>query len=226
MPNRRINITPEQLAGYRPVPGFDKVSYFDLATGKHKSGRRFYNPALPTNDPNREIGDSTYYRLKRQADAETRASIERANERRSRFRERNEQQIREAAGYVPRRDREGRIVRNRRGQVVYDVPPGGGQGTPGIPGNIQQRYAHLKDVREQIGMYNYGVDQGARWLQNDRRPGGQLSNLLEQLGWRPRGAPWMVGESGSDSSRIAPGVDPAAQMRLWKSQSSVRTGAA
>ena len=227
MPRRqKLNITPEQLTGYRPVPGYGKVSYFDLATGQHKSGRRYYNPAIPVGDPNREIGDSTYFRLKREADAETKEAIRRENERRSRFKERNEEQIREAAGYVPRRDSQGRIVRNKRGQIIYDVPPGGGTSEGNVPGNIQERYARLQDVREQIGLYNYSVEQGGRWLMSDRRPGGQLSNLLEQLGWRPRGAPWMVGESGQDHSRIALGVDPAQQMRLWKSQSSLRTGAA
>lgn len=225
MPQRRLNITPDQLANYRPVPGYKKVSFFDLATGQGRSSRRYYNPSLPVNDPNREIADSTYFRLMRQArqDAESARKIRYRQEWLGRLKERNEEQVREAAGYVPARDGMGRIQRNSRGQIRYTMPS---TMTAAEKQSVKERYARMADVRQQVAIYNYQVRGGGRWLVSDRMPGGYLSNMLEELGWRPREAPWMVGESGMDHSRIAPNVNPDQQMSLWKSQSPLRTGAA
>ena len=187
----RINLTPDELVGYRPVPGYstrknDRLpdrpdGTYSIAT-RGRSSRRFYNPSLPVNDPRREIGDATYYALRRQADPETQRQ---AKEQLERFR---------------RRQARNREMENLTAQLSYQNPQ------------------ELHQIRREIAVYDYthGI------FQQDRQPGGYLATLLEELGWRPRGAPWMVGESGLDHSRTAPNINPSAQMAVWKSQSSTR----
>lgn len=194
-PRRRIQVTPDEFLGYRPVPGYSKKgrlpdqpdgSYSILTKGR--SARRFYNPALPAGDPRREIGDATYYQLRRsfqQGNAEQQVAAQRANQRLKNFR------IRQA------RNREiDRIQAQQSNMAPTEV----------------------SDIRREIAVYDYthGI------FQQDRQPGGYLATLLEELGWRPRGAPWMVGESGLDHSRTAPGVNPQAGMVQWRSQSATR----
>ena len=195
-PRRKIQVTPDEFLGYRPIPGYSKTGRLpDMPDGSYsiasrgRSARRFYNPALPVGDPRREIGDATYYQLRRrfqQSQAEDeRVAAQRANERLKNFR------IRQA------RNREiDRIQAEQSGMSTGEV----------------------SDIRREIAVYDYthGI------FQQDRQPGGYLATLLEELGWRPRGAPWMVGESGLDHSRTAPGINPAGAMVQWKSQSTTR----
>ena len=73
LPSRRTpDLDPAALAGYRRVPGYGKVSFFNPFTGERRSSRRFYNPAYSVDDPRREITDYQYYRLRRNATAEQR----------------------------------------------------------------------------------------------------------------------------------------------------------
>lgn len=231
MARRKYNITPEMLRGYRPVPGYSGYRYKGAPrTGKlpdapaqdftrpipgagqardrtfvvptigttedsysvvtrGRSARRFYNPSLPIGDPNREIGDSLYYRLRREYENSPNPEV-REYARQARVQDE----------YTRRKSRHAREIDEIQAQQM----------------NMDVDRFHA--IRRELAVYNYthGI------FQQDRMPGGYLATMLEELGWRPRGAPWMVGESGLDHSRTAPNVNPSAQMAVWKSQSSTR----
>lgn len=223
---RKYNVAPEMLPGYRKVPGFGKVSFFDPTTGKHRSSERYYNPALPVDDPNREIGKTVYRQLRRQAPPEVQQQIRQVEQDRKVRRERQEAVNYELAGYVPQYNDKGEIVR-KRGKVQWVVPetPGQrmrGQRTLDIPGNEQERLARIQDMRQQISLTNYNMNVNGQFFTVDRSPGGPLARMLEDLGWRPRNAPWMVGQSGSDRNIPGTPFTPNQAMAVWRSQSAAR----
>jgi hypothetical protein len=84
------------VTGYRPVPGYGERRLPDLPGGlfsiatRGRTSRRFFNPELPLGDPLREIGDSTYYRLVREAEQEEEGTRIRALGRRETARDRAE----------------------------------------------------------------------------------------------------------------------------------------
>lgn len=109
----RIHVTPEELYGYRPIPGYSRNKNDrlpDLPGGSYsiatrgRSARRYYNPSMAPDDPRREIGDATYFRLRREAPPEVQRQAKAYQERFSamrRERERGAVEEAEQAGLPP-----------------------------------------------------------------------------------------------------------------------------
>jgi hypothetical protein len=151
-----------------------------------RSARRYYNPALPVDDPRREIADSTYFALRR------------------RFAQSEDEEQRDAAVKAQQRQRN----RARRAEYHRDI----------IDRDIAEQLnipwrEYRANVREQQ-IYNYTNDIFGM----DRSAGGYLSTLLENLGWRAKGAWWPVG----DSDRIIKQFGSYQNAIQWKSQSPIR----
>ena len=73
----------------------------------------------------------------------------------------------------------------------------------------------FKNVRRELAVQDYIAGP----FQQDRSPDGYMARLLENLGWRPPGAPWRVGASGSDRALpqlAGKGDTPAAVMGRWR----------
>ena len=72
-PRQRIQVTADEFLGYRPIPGFSRTRRLPDQPGQHpysvasrgRSARRYYNPGMDVTDPRREIGDATYYQIRR-----------------------------------------------------------------------------------------------------------------------------------------------------------------
>ena len=155
-------VDPNQLAGYRQVPGFRKVSFFNPETGEHRSSRRYYNPMYPTTDPRYEISEYQYRQLRKQADQEQLYEMARRNEMRERQRIQREQQVR-------------RIAQEQQVSV-----------------------ARARDLHDQLRIMTYQLNSMpvfSEQAQQLRRPGGEMAQILEALGYRERGAPYPVGDS-------------------------------
>lgn len=159
-------ISPEQVSGYIPVPGFGQRRLPDLPGGMYsiatrgRTSRRMYNPSFAPGDPIREIGDATYYRLLREANVEEEGIRQQALEARRR-RVLEEQEVLQQ-----------RVESQSRRQT---------------PEQATLQYEYLSDLDYQAR----NTSPQAAVAMN--APGGVKANQLELMQLRPTNAPWRVG---------------------------------
>jgi hypothetical protein len=159
-------IDPADLSGYRPLPGRGNFDYFDPQTGEHWPGTWWYNPEVY--GENRIVSPS---RLRRAASGMTPAERRVMGQARAR-------RTRQATARTNEMFRD-RVV----GQQVVEA----------LDDTVRNR-----DLLAQRDMYSFWARQYS--FGDPRRdaiiaPGGPLARILEELGFRPPNAPWIVGAS-------------------------------
>lgn len=191
--------TLNDLAHYRKLPGFyRKMDYIEtkrdntgkLVISRRYSSQSYYNPNLPINDPNRIISATTYKRASRGTTPEVRQRIIEQAEREAQREETRKHELQTQA----------------KVQVLRPV---------------EQRlnYRQLQELQLQRRMFNYELaghlpfEDESRQI---RRAGGPLARILEAMGLRPKNAPWMVGDSGSDSIAYNAQYSVAGAFTYWK----------